>query len=193
MLSETISLYIDLQEGQKADLEAVARASLAFADAIREIAGFIDPFSDTRIELISTTEGSISLNTKIKFRAAGRTYEITLYALLLVFASYITVHVGEFVFEKATTVVWEQLFGEQEAALSDEDKEDIVSRAVKAIEAKAGERQIQRLYAELNEDPAVIGVGVSKEPGVCPSNIVPRNESAKRSGITRLEEPAEKK
>jgi hypothetical protein len=193
MPSETVSLYIALEDGKSADLEAVSKASIAFAEAIREIAAYIDPFSDTRLELINTTEGSLSLNTKIKFRTAGGTYEITLYALIVVFATYIGAHVAEFVAEKAISAAWEQFFGPEEATISENDKNDIVQRAVKAFEAKAGEQQIKQIYAELEQDPAISGVGVAKAPGVRPATIVPRSEFARRSGKVITQQPAEKK
>ncbi|WP_163005991.1 hypothetical protein [Methylobacterium brachiatum] len=194
MSSEALSLYIELEDGKKADLEAISRASLAFAQAVREIAAFIDPFSDTKLELIDTTEGSLSLNTKIKLRTAGgHTYEITLRALVIVFATYIGAHIGDFVSENGISYVWEQLFGSQDTSISEKDKKDIVDRAAKAFESKAGERQIKQIYAELDQDPAISGVGVSKVPGARPENIVPRSEFGRRSGVAKIEEPAEKK
>jgi hypothetical protein len=40
---QPISLYIDLEDGRKADLEVIARAAEAFVDAVREIAFVLAP------------------------------------------------------------------------------------------------------------------------------------------------------
>lgn len=45
----------------------MARASLAFAGAVREIAYIVDPSLVIRLELESGTEGSLSLNSVIRF------------------------------------------------------------------------------------------------------------------------------
>ncbi|MDB5695099.1 MAG: hypothetical protein JWN21_642, partial [Sphingomonas bacterium] len=46
-----ISLYIDLEEGELADLEIVSRAAIAWAEAIREAAFILDPTVEVRVEL----------------------------------------------------------------------------------------------------------------------------------------------
>src|SRR5947208_9697632 len=61
-----VSLYLDLQPGQKVDLEVAARAALAFAAAIRETAYIFDPSMTVRVELLSGTDGSLSLNSLIR-------------------------------------------------------------------------------------------------------------------------------
>jgi hypothetical protein len=65
MSTEPLSLYLDLEQDTKADLEVVANASLALASMLKEIAHIIDPSIDISIELDSGTSGSLSLNTLI--------------------------------------------------------------------------------------------------------------------------------
>jgi len=60
------SLHIDLNENSAADLEVVAKASLSLAAALREAAFVLDPSLDFRIELVSGTESSLSLNSIFK-------------------------------------------------------------------------------------------------------------------------------
>lgn len=192
MSAGQLTLYIDLEKGRKADLEAVARASLAYADAVREIAAFLDPFSDTRIDLLSTTEASLSLNTKISFKIAGRTYETTLRAVIIVLGLYLVTHAGDVVTEKGINYMWDGVFGEASAPISKEDKDEIVKRVTDTVQAKAGERQIRQIYAELDQDPSVLGVGICRNPGERPHYIVPKSEFSRLSGVTKLEEPPEK-
>ncbi len=66
MSTEPFSLYFDLEENKKADLEVVASASLALVAAIKEVAYIIDPSIEISVELESGTAGSLSLNTLIK-------------------------------------------------------------------------------------------------------------------------------
>ena len=61
-----ISLYLDLVPGEKADLEVAARASLAFAEAIKAAAYFLEPGLQVKIELESGSEGNLSLNSILK-------------------------------------------------------------------------------------------------------------------------------
>src|SRR6185437_9344480 len=42
-VDQTFSLYLDLESGQIADLETVARVSLALSQAVKDIAKTIDP------------------------------------------------------------------------------------------------------------------------------------------------------
>lgn len=46
-----LSLYIHLEPGRIAELDAVARVSLQLSAAVREIAFFVDPIPGFRIEL----------------------------------------------------------------------------------------------------------------------------------------------
>ena len=64
---QRISLYLDLVPGQKADLEVVARAALAFSAAVKEAAFILHPGMEITLELQSGTEGSLSLNTIIRW------------------------------------------------------------------------------------------------------------------------------
>jgi hypothetical protein len=66
LVEAPLSLYLDLKPGLKADLEVTARAALAFASAIREVAYVIDPALELRIELESGTDGSLCLNAILR-------------------------------------------------------------------------------------------------------------------------------
>ncbi|SFL73887.1 hypothetical protein [Methylorubrum salsuginis] len=190
---DTLSLYLDLEEGQKADLEVASRAAIAFAEAVREIAAFVDPFSDVKVELIGTTEGSISFDTKIRFRTASGTKEITLYALVIVCMIYLGSHIGDFLIEKGLGKVWEQVFVDETKKLTQAEIDEVARTVVQAIDARAGERQAKSIYSELEKDQSVKGVGLTTEPGVKPRIIVPSFEFLKRSGAERFPEPVEKK
>lgn len=92
MSSTPISLYLDLEPGQVADLEVVARASLAFAAAVKDLAYVIDPSLELRIELASGTEGSLSLNSLLKSIRGKEGEAITLAAIALVILNWFAGH-----------------------------------------------------------------------------------------------------
>src|SRR5689334_10882990 len=64
-----LSLYIELEEGTKPDIEVVARAALAFGQGIREAAFVIDPSLEVRVQLVSGSESSLSLNSLIRAKS----------------------------------------------------------------------------------------------------------------------------
>ena len=103
MPADRLSLYIDLEEGRRANVEAVSRAAIAFAELVREAAAYIDPLADVSLEFVDTTEGSIFYNTKVKFVTATGVKEITLYALILICLSWIGVQTITFLTEKGLT------------------------------------------------------------------------------------------
>lgn len=66
-MEHQINLYLDLEPGELADLEVVAKASLAFAGAVREIAYVLDPSLVVKLEIESGTSGSLSINSVMRF------------------------------------------------------------------------------------------------------------------------------
>lgn len=65
-MEETVTLYVGLKEGEKADFEVVGLAAAAFAEAVKEISYILDPSLDIRIEFDSGTEGSLKLKAIVK-------------------------------------------------------------------------------------------------------------------------------
>lgn len=59
-------IYLDLEEGSLADLEKVSKASIELVAAIRDLAGFIDPYLDVKVQIQSGDKGSLFLKTIIK-------------------------------------------------------------------------------------------------------------------------------
>src|SRR5690606_4420511 len=62
-----LSLYFKLKPGEKADLEVVATAALAWAEGVRAAARAVDPGCDVHIKLIDAEEGSLRFNTLIEW------------------------------------------------------------------------------------------------------------------------------
>lgn len=185
MAEAPISLYLDLEPGETADLEVVARAALAFASAVRETAFIFDPSIKVRVELESGTEGSLSLNTIIKTlreRAAERP----------ILAAIIMATLGWFGNYTATEIA-DALRGPDSVNLTDEQVQELVDKVVAAVDGRVAAPQVQQVYRELERDPAIRGVGATTSKGDVPREIIPREEFAIRSESRLLPMPEDGK
>jgi hypothetical protein len=177
-----VSLYVDLEEGRRADLEAIARAAIAFASAIRETGYVLDPSMTVRVELMSGTEGSLSLNALIRsIKSKDIITKKRLIALAVTASLWFTHETGRWTYDE----VLRFFTGTEYAAhLSHDDIADIARRVTDILEKGPAQHRVQQVYHELETDDAVRGVGATTEPGKRPERIVPRSEFGNRSGET---------
>lgn len=179
---EPISLYLELAPGEVADLEVVARASLAFVQAIREVAFVVDPGIDISVGLSSGTEGSLSLNSVImaikKFATPDK-------AKLKVIALVILGWFGNDVRTYGVIETLNMLFKGVDARqnLSDDDINRIAVEITRVMDSGVGRKQVERVYRELDRDKRVQGVGASQAQNVRPPVIVPRSDFRRRGGM----------
>lgn len=168
-MAETINLYIDLKEGELADLEVVARASLSFANAVREVAYIVDPSLAIKIEIESGTEGSLSINSILKTIKDTVIDKVTAKVI-------IGVIIGWFAKETASAL-WSLAIEDMistESQLSDQDAQKIAERVKELLEQKVGEKQTNDVFRQLEKDKSVNGVGVGVVKGSRPRYVVPR-------------------
>jgi hypothetical protein len=182
-----ISLYLDLEDGQTADLETVARAALAFSATVKEVAAFIDPFIELRVELESGTQGSLSLNSFLKNLRPMGGEELTLKAVAFVVLSWFSVHAVDWTFEKAMDAI----SGAEAKHFTPEQRKELSDIVQKAVAGRAAEPQAQQVYRELGADPAIKGVGATIESGRRPADIVPRSEFPARGHVSGPATPVE--
>src|SRR5436305_14673800 len=79
MPQETISFYLDLEPGTKADFEVVGRSAAAFAETVKEIAYLLEPGLEIKLEFDSSKPGSLKLNAILKgLKARDRSVLITI-------------------------------------------------------------------------------------------------------------------
>jgi hypothetical protein len=193
-MDETVSLYLDLHEGEKANLEVVARAAIAFSRAIKETAFVLDPGIDVQVDFISGTESSLSLNTRLRALAKAAKPKR---ASLLAIAVAVIVQFGPDI--RAYTVgklIDRVLLPEQRRTLTPEDLKEIERLIEKSIKGRVAEEPVRQVYRELGRDPAISGVGATAQPGKRPPDIVPRDEFPARSGDSALiviEQPRSRK
>lgn len=184
-MQQPITLYLDLEEGFKPDLATVARAALAFDAAIKEIAFVLDPSLDIRLELESGTEGSLKLNSLMKSIKDGVTDKRVLKAVAFAIACWFVNDVRAYFSEQLIESVIKK---ETNEVLTDEEISRIAEEVVKALKGKVGEKQVQKVFEELQRDEAIRGVGVTTIPDNKPSEIVPRAEFRSRSASEVVQE-----
>ncbi|MBY3474085.1 hypothetical protein HFN78_24705 [Rhizobium laguerreae] len=179
-MQQQISLYIELKEGEKVDLETAARAALAFDAVLKEIAFSIDPFSAIRVELESGTEGSLSLNSIIK-SVSGRFTQTQLTSIVGGVMFWFAQETASWTYSAILDEVNTQ--PEIHQSLTKEEVEAVAKEIAKILDSKVAEKQVGKVYQELQRDDAVKGVGVAVERDKKPRYIVPRSEFQQRGRI----------
>jgi hypothetical protein len=171
-MQQEISLYIALAPSTKIDLEAAARAAIAFNSFVKEVAFAVDPFSIVRVELESGTEGSLALNSVIRGISGLMTPRAlkAIAAGVLLFFGHET---ASYTYAKALDYFLAS--GETQTSA-----EELAAHLQRIFEAKNTEKEARKVYQELQRDDAVTGVGVSITHGVRPEFVVPRSEFSDR-------------
>ncbi|WP_210168499.1 hypothetical protein, partial [Methylobacterium sp. Leaf469] len=85
--------------------------------------------------------------------------------------------------------VWEEVYGKDASSLSDKDKQEIAEIVARALKAKAGQKNSQAVFSELERDTAVKGAAVTGSTAKKPVHVVPRSEFHSRGGYGTIEEP----
>jgi hypothetical protein len=177
----SLSLYFQLKEGEKADLEVVAQAALNWVAALREAAKEIDPEAKIRVEIVDASEGSLSLNAVLDFVEKqlarfddGSLRHPRLTKLAIAFA----------VFLPFTAIpTYDFYFGDDTVQLSAEDRERL-DRLIELTQGKpALEEKKKEFFRTLEKDPSIKGVGVSEAKGRPPRYVIPASEFPERSGL----------
>jgi hypothetical protein len=182
-----LSLYLDVEKGALADMAAVAKASLAFTELVREVAYLIDPSLEVRIQLKNGTEGSLSLNAFLRDLKDPVTRRKTLLAVAIAVGSFLALQTASWTWEEGL----DALFAEDE--LSEQDRREIEEIARRVSKENVARPERQRLFEALSEDPNITGVGATMQHGKRPDTLIPREEFQTRAGLDGAgEEPDER-
>jgi hypothetical protein len=194
MIEFPISLYLDLPEGETADLEVAARASIAFAEAIRELAYILDPSVEIHVDLVSGTAGSLSINSLIRAVKSvthkkktinhpdGRieeTEELSIIGAALGIVMFFGVETAHYTIDRALDYLTHK---DEFSHLSETDKKDIARRVTDALNHNAAKPKVEKVYSEVERDQRIRGVGATTTPGATPDVLVPRSEFVVRAG-----------
>jgi hypothetical protein len=168
-------LHFELAPDASADLEVVARAALAFAETVREVAFVTDPSLDLRIELISGTEGSLRLLTRIRSLRSG---DLINRKNLLKATCAVSLWFGLEVAGWGLEYARDWIIGQTNHTFSPTEVEEIAQEVVARLQRGVGREQAERFFLEIRRDPAIQGVGTATSPDLSPGSIVSRDNFA---------------
>ena len=135
-----ISLYLDLEPGQFADLETTARASIAFAEAIRELAYILDPSAEIRIAVQDSTRGSLSVNALVEALKSARREHPKLFAVLVAMALWMGGQTAEYTYERVLDLAID-LVHPAKHKLTDEDIHQLAAEVADLMQKGASAQE----------------------------------------------------
>lgn len=192
MHTEQIVLHFETAPGRFPDSRIAAQALIDWITLAEATAAAIAPNSRLHIEIIGgATAGSTRFPQVLRW-ADDRVSDIK-----LAWDEY--PHLKSLVVGGAHTLWTASVAAgvtllaqpdEQKVRLSDADRQIVRGMEEEAAQSPVVAVAIRQLYATLDREPAISGVGVSDSWEKRPSVIVPRSEFPERSGLWQLEVPA---
>ena len=177
---ETITLYLDLEPGDRADFEVVGRVSAAFAETVREIAYVLEPGLEFSLEFESGIEGgSLHLNAIFK-EAKGKAKRGVAIAIIVTVAGWFVKDLRTYGVSKFLDTY---LAPDQRQQLSDADVDRIANALKNVIDQRIAKDKAQQVYQELRRDKKITRVGTAPAPNATPIDPVPRDEFPNRAGM----------
>jgi len=178
-----ISLYFQLREGEKADLEIVSAAAIAWVESLRAVARAYDPHSDVKVELVDADESSLIYNTLIDWferniekrierleRGSGRLPRTRKLALALAVFLIVTGY-----------PTYDFYFGEE--GFTDEDRQMMQDILEQARKDPAVETSKRKFFRTIEREPSITAVGIKEHPKSEPLVIVTSDRFAEASGL----------
>lgn len=190
-MAEQLTLYIGLKNGERADLEIVGLAAAAFAEAVKEIAFFLEPGIEVRLEFESGETGSLKLKALLK---SLKSKDGQRGALIAVLSTVGLVLINDIRTYGVGKVLDSYLASEQRQQLSDGDI-DRIAKAVKGVnDGKIAKVPVQEMYRQLDRDRAVESVGSIAKPDhdAKPIDPIPRSQFQTRAGLIPATDTEEK-
>ena len=174
-----LRLYFQIKQGQTADAEVIARASLAFIAGVKELAYVIVPSAVVHIGLKGHAEGSLWEDFVILVDKAKAEVEAKpkRYTLALAAIAWILTPPGD----RVRDFIWQPIL-DKYLALATPDEVSAAQKAVELAEnGKIANREKQQFYREIRRDTVITGVGANMDRSR-PSWIVPQGEFDEYTG-----------
>jgi hypothetical protein len=177
MQEGTISLYLDLRKGYRADLEVTAKGALAFAEMVRELTRNIEPGLEVQLDLQSGTEGSLYLNIIVRFVKKALDVD-KLSISTLIGAAVIALLVDVRSWGVGEVMNW--LKGPEAPpvakTLTEEEVRQVAAKIVTMLNAGVALNERQKVFGELSRDATIQGIGASGVHDYRPSEIIRRED-----------------
>jgi hypothetical protein len=188
-VEETITLYLGLKAGQRADFEVVGLSAAAFAEAVKEIAYILEPGLEVRLEFDSGTEGSLKLKAIIKSLNTPEGRRTALVSIIATIGLMLITDVRSYGVGK---LLDQFLAPEQRKGLSDEDVARIAQAVVDINKGKIAKAPVQEMYKQLERDTNIESVGAITKPDDKPIQPIPRSAFLEKAGVAELTETSTK-
>jgi hypothetical protein len=179
-VEETVTLYLGLKEGRRADFEIVGLSAAAFAEAVKEIAYILEPGLEIRLEFDSGTEGSLKLKAVIKSLKTPEGRRTALVSIVATIGLMLVNDARGYGFGK---LLDRFLAPEQRNELSEDDVKRIALAVIDINKGKIAKSQVQEMYKQLERDTNIESVGAITKPDDKPTQPVPRSAFPERAGI----------
>ncbi|WP_375194767.1 hypothetical protein [Sphingobium sp.] len=183
--AEPISLYFALAPGQKADMEVAARAAIAFADTIKELAALFDPMAAVRIELESGSESSLGLNALIRKIKGFPANHPGWFAFLVAVAVNVSGDVRSWAVGQILDYMSSKDAPQAVQRLDKKDAEAIAEEVAAMLKNDIAKASTRQIFKEVQRDPAIVGVGVTAHHRTKPAVLIPRSDFGRASGEGR--------
>lgn len=192
MHTEQIVLHFETADGRYPDSKVAAQALIDWVSLLEAAASAIDPGGVLQIEIVGgATPGSTRFPQLLKW-ADGRITDIK--SAWAEYPELKSMAVGAahtlWTATVAATVTLAIQPDEQVVRLSDTDRVILQEMRGQARKSQKVIDASRRFYRTLEQEPAIVGVGVADDWDKRPDTIVPRAQFAERSGFWEPEEDA---
>lgn len=179
-MQETISLHLGLEPGTKPDFEVTGLAAAAFAEAVREIAFFLDPTMEVRLEFESGTEGSTVLNAILKTSRSKEGLRGVLIGVILGTSAAFVSDTRQWGVQKLLDYYFAS---DKKSELSTEEITKIANICKDVADGKIAKEPVKKVYKQLERDAVIQSVGTITTPNTTPPSPVLRSSFSERAAI----------
>lgn len=183
MAEDTLSLYFGVRPGERADLEVVAAAAIAWSEGLRAAARAVDPDIELRVELVDADQGSHIVNTiltwverhiephleRIERGAARAPRTRKLLVALAAFAAF------------TAPSTYDLYFGDPD--FTENDREMLRELSAKVANDAAVIEARKKMFRAAEREPKITGLGIKDTPDSEPIIVVPANQFAEGGGL----------
>ena len=154
-----LRLYYKIEEGQTANAEVVARASLAFVAGVREIAYIIDPSFALQVGIEGHADGSLWEDLVLLLRKASDEYNArsTRYQIAIAALAWLMTPPAERIRDNW----WEPFLAKYLPNASDLEKQAAKKAAELGGSGKVAVREKQQFYREISRDTSITAVSAN--------------------------------
>ena len=172
-----ISLYFDTPHNEGIDLAVIARASIAWNDLIKELVSVVDPSLDVRLDFLSGTVGSRSINSILRATGQVALEHPWLAGSLTAVAGVFLLAPPSHVANDVTNHLARVWFGHEDSVLNGDDVERVAQRVVELQRNRNAVNLKGEIYEIASRDERVRGLGALPRIGRPPQEfIVPRSD-----------------